>query len=298
MLDCPLIAPPGFEPAVQSDLLKLGYSVLPGFFEPDEFARVQAMWDFFSEKRNVMSPMNLDESYKSTLTTATDRDVVFRQIVNGALITDVTNAVRRVTDGYRVIGAGFIDKEPGFALLPMHQDTSIVQDESKIQCVTIWVALVDVDESNGGLSMIPCSHLHHRSPRALFTPFPGRACEDELRKNFSRQVPLKAGEAVVFDRSVFHDSAPNPTDSRRPAVQIVLAPKHQPAYYHMHREVNGQAMLDCYSVPDHFFLTHVFGTEPPVEYKVGTMPEKVDTVCLETLAALQKASATHHFKVT
>jgi hypothetical protein len=125
----------------------------------------------------------------------------------------------------------------------------------------------------------------------LFTPFPGRECEDELRKNFSRQVPLKAGEAVVFDRSVFHDSAPNPTQSRRPAVQIVLAPKHQPAYYHMHREVSGQAMLDCYSVPDSFFLTHVFGTEPPIEYKVGTMPEKVDTVSLDTLAALQKAYA-------
>lgn len=283
-----LIAPPGFEPDVQSSLVKSGYAVLPGFFDANELARIQAMWDFFSEKRDVMSPMNVDLNYRSTLTTATDRDVVFRQIVNGALLPDVQNAVSRVTGGYRVIGAGFIDKEPGFALLPMHQDTSIVQDESKIQCVTIWVALVDVDETNGGLSMIPCSHLHHRSPRALFTPFPGIAVEDELRKNFSRQVPLKAGQAVVFDRSVFHDSAPNPTQSRRPAVQIVLTPNHQPSFYHMHREVNSQPMLDCYSVPDSFFLDHVFGTEPRVEYKVGSMIEKVDHVCLDTLAALQK----------
>lgn len=291
MQDQFLIAPPGFKPDVQSDLLKLGYAVLPVFFAPEELARVQAMWDFFSENRNLMSPINADTNHKTTLTTATDKDVVFRKIVNGALLPDVTNAVERVTDGYRVIGAGFIDKEPGYALLPMHQDTSIVQDEGKIQCVTIWVALVDVDETNGGLSMIPCSHLHHRSPRALFSPFPGAAVEDELRKNYSRLVPLKAGQAVVFDRSVFHDSAPNPTQSRRPAVQIVLTPKHQPSYYHMHREVNGQAMLDCYSVPDRFFLDHVFGTEPPEEYKVGSMPEKVDPVCLDTLAALQKANS-------
>lgn len=283
-----LIDPPGFEPAIQKSLVNLGYAVIPSFFNAEEMARMQAMWDFFSSHREVMSPMSADKNYSSTLTTSTDRDTTFRRIVNGAIKVDVENALQRLTNGYRLIGAGFIDKEPGFGLLPMHQDTSIVQDETKMQCVTIWVALTDVDEKNGGLSVIPCSHLYHRSPRALFSQFPGLKEEDELRANYSRQVPLKTGEAVIFDRSLFHDSAPNPTNSRRPAIQIIVAPSHMPAYYHVHREIDGKGMLDCYSVPDSFFLEHVFGTEPDASFLVGTMPEVIDPLDLGLLGELQK----------
>lgn len=292
MLGESLILPPGFEPEIQKKLVDVGYAVLPSpFFNQEEMARICSMWEYFSANRTVMSPTYGSDGYSSTLTTATDRDTNFRQIVNGALLPDVTAATARATQGYRVIGVGFIDKEPGYALLPMHQDTSIVQDETKIQCVTIWVALIDVDQSNGGLSVIPCSHLNHRSPRSLMSAFPGAELEDELRKNYSKQIPLKAGQAVVFDRSLFHDSAPNPTNSRRPAVQIVLAPKYQQGYFHIQREVNGKKMLDCYSVPDSFFLNYVFGTEPPAEFKVGTMPEVVDKLSLDNLASLQRQAS-------
>lgn len=284
-----LMAPPGFDKEIQAELVRNGYAVIPSFFNPEQMARIWSMWEYFSSQRDVMSPMNKDVGYRSTLTTATDRDTVFRRIVNGALMPDVEAAVANLTLGYRLIGTGFIDKEPGFGLLPMHQDASIVQDETKIQCVTIWVALVDVDETNGGLSVIPRSHLHHRSPRGLFSAFPGLEHEVTLREHFSRQVPLKAGQAVIFDRSLFHDSAPNFSRTRRPAVQIVLAPKHQPCYFHVHREVDGKAMLDCYAVPDDFFLTHVFGTEPDPALKVGSIPEVIDPLSLDSLAMLQRA---------
>ncbi len=287
-----LIPPPGFDPDVQQKLVTTGYAVLPGqFFNKEEMTRLCSMWDYFSSNRTIMSPTYGTDNHSSTLTTATDRDTNFRQIVHGALLPDVRAATLRATDGYRVIGAGFIDKEPGYGQLPMHQDTSIVQDETKVQCVTIWVALVDVDQSNGCLSVIPCSHLKHRSPRSLVSAFPGAAEEVELRNNYSTQVPLKAGEAVVFDRSLFHDSAPNPTNSRRPAVQIVLTPKYQQSYFHIQRGDEGKKMLDCYSVPDDFFLGHVFMSEPPAKYKVGTMPEVVDKLSLEDLAALQRQAS-------
>lgn len=285
-----LIDPPGFDSRIQDELVRLGYSVIPKFFNDEELARMIAMWDFFSTHREVMSPISKDANYKSTLTTATDRDTNFRNIVNGAISPDIENALQRLTSGYRLIGAGFIDKEPGFGWLPMHQDTSIIQDESKIQCVTIWVALTDVDMENGGLSVIPCSHLDHRSPRALFSKFPGLELEDELRANYSKAIPLKTGEAVIFDRSLFHDSAPNPGESRRPAVQIVLCPKHIPSFYHVHREEDGIGMLDCYSVPDNFFLNHAFGTQPDESMLVGTMPEVIDQLDLSALRNLQKAA--------
>ena len=285
-----LINPPGFSEQIQGELVQLGYSIIPKFFNDEELARMIAMWEFFSTHREVMSPISKDTSYKSTLTTATDRDTNFRNIVNGAIAPDVENALKRLTSGYRLIGAGFIDKEPGFGWLPMHQDTSSIEDESKIQCVTIWVALTDVYMKNGGLSVIPCSHLDHRSPRALFSKFPGLGVEEELRANYSKEVPLKTGEAVIFDRSLFHDSAPNPSESRRPAIQIVLCPKHIPTFYHVHREVGGENMLDCYGVPDNFFLNHSFGTQPDEAMKVGTMPEVIDQLDLDALKSLQKAA--------
>ena len=293
MLGESLIPPPGFAPEVQQKLVTTGYAVLPGeFFNKEEMARICSMWDYFSSNRTIMSPTYGKDNHSSTLTTATDRDTNFRKIVHGALLPDVKTASMRVTDGYRVIGVGFIDKEPGYGQLPMHQDTSIVQDETKIQCVTIWVPLVDVDQSNGCLSVIACSHLEHRSPRSLVSAFPGADVEVELRNNYSTQVPLKAGEAVVFDRSLFHDSAPNPTNSRRPAVQIVLTPNYQQSYFHIQRDVDGKKMLDCYSVPDEFFLDYVFMSEPPAIYqKVGTMPEVVDKLSLEDLAALQRQAS-------
>jgi hypothetical protein len=292
MLGESLIPPPGFNPEIQKKLVTSGYAVLVDpFFNNEEMARICSMWTYFSSNRTVMSPTYGQDGHSWPLVTSYDRDIKFRQIVQGALITDVAAACLRVTDSYRVIGVGFIDKGPGDGLLPTHQDASIVQDETKVQCFTIWVALVDVDESNGCLSVIPCSHLKHRSPRSLESAFPGAAEEAELRKNYSKSVPLKAGEAVVFDRSLFHDSAPNITNSHRPAVQIVIAPKYQQSYFHIGRDVAGKKMLDCYSVPDDFFLNHVFGENPPAKYKVGTMTEVIDHFSLEDLATLQREAS-------
>jgi ectoine hydroxylase-related dioxygenase (phytanoyl-CoA dioxygenase family) len=90
--------------------------------------------------------------------------------------------------------------------IPWHQDNGYGRLEPMTD-VTVWLALTDADESNGGLYVVPGSHrrelLAHGpagvNPWLRESPAPGDAVA----------VPLRAGEAVAFSGLTVHGSGPN-----------------------------------------------------------------------------------------
>ncbi|HVP30707.1 MAG TPA: phytanoyl-CoA dioxygenase family protein [Myxococcota bacterium] len=96
--------------------------------------------------------------------------------------------------------------------VPFHQDNGYGRLEPMTD-VTVWMALTDTDEENGGLVVVPGSHrlglLEH-----------GRAgVNPALRELAVREegVPLRlaAGEAVAFSGLLVHGSGPNRSPSPR-----------------------------------------------------------------------------------
>jgi ectoine hydroxylase-related dioxygenase (phytanoyl-CoA dioxygenase family) len=97
--------------------------------------------------------------------------------------------------------------------IPFHQDNGYGRLEPMTD-VTIWMALVDTDERNGGLWIVPGSH-------RLGLVEHGQAGVNPLLREVAGEtpavaVPLRAGEAVAFSGLTLHGSGPNRTQEARP----------------------------------------------------------------------------------
>ena len=107
--------------------------------------------------------------------------------------------------------------------IPLHQDNGYGRLEPMTD-VTIWTALVDSDERNGGLWIAPGSHrlglVEHG--KAQLNPVLREVTTEVL----AVPVPLRAGEAVAFSGLTLHGSGPNRTRAPRPAFFVRYCEPH------------------------------------------------------------------------
>lgn len=121
----------------------------------------------------------------------------------------------------------FITKMPDGAEqrsdVPLHQDNGYGRLEPMTD-VTVWVALVDSDERNGGLFVLPGSH------RLGLLPHAAAGVNPLLRETRAEiapvPVPLAAGEAVAFSGLTLHGSGPNRSPAPRPALFVRYCEPH------------------------------------------------------------------------
>jgi ectoine hydroxylase-related dioxygenase (phytanoyl-CoA dioxygenase family) len=101
--------------------------------------------------------------------------------------------------------------------VPLHQDQGYGRIEPMTD-VTVWVALVDTDERNGGLCFVPGSH------RLGLLPHDRAGVNPLLRETAAPAppvpVPLRAGEAVAFSGLTLHGSGPNRSGAPRPGFYV------------------------------------------------------------------------------
>jgi len=106
------------------------------------------------------------------------------------------------------------DTGPQRSDIPMHQDAGYGQLDPPTD-VTIWLPLVDTDETNGALRVVPGSH------RAGLLAHGSSAVNPVLRQAGPEDglfLPLAAGEAVAFSGLLLHGSGPNRSGAERPAM--------------------------------------------------------------------------------
>jgi len=100
--------------------------------------------------------------------------------------------------------------------LDLHQDWSIV-DESIFNCLTLWIPLSDVNEQNGSLFILPCSHRWFNNIRSSSLPTPRIKSTEELLA-ICQPVHLKCGQILLFHPAVLHGSYPNTQQENRVVV--------------------------------------------------------------------------------
>jgi hypothetical protein len=128
----------------------------------------------------------------------------------------------RVVQGYRVEAGGAFFKPPGAEGAGVHCDFNATTDPEAVT-FTLWCALDDVDEANGAMCMLPGSHkvrgqIIGLGSKPYFRYYP------EKIKARSVPVPVRAGQAVMFQTGMIHWSFPNNTARMRPAAHIVAVP--------------------------------------------------------------------------
>jgi len=107
--------------------------------------------------------------------------------------------------------------------IPFHQDDGYGRLEPPLD-LTLWVALVDTDERNGCLWIVPRSHeaglLDHG--QAGVNPVLREAAVD----GGAVAVPMRAGEGVAFGGLVLHGSGPNHSSAPRPSLFVRYCDPH------------------------------------------------------------------------
>jgi non-heme Fe2+,alpha-ketoglutarate-dependent halogenase len=97
---------------------------------------------------------------------------------------------------------------------PMHPHNS----------VTVWLAFDDVNEENGGMKLIPRSHLHgimkHNRSKSTDSLLKLELETDTFSESDAVQFKLRMGEVSLHDDRAVHGSPANPSNRRRAGLTI------------------------------------------------------------------------------
>lgn len=158
-------------------------------------------------------------------------------------------------DDHRLFYPEFIMKWPGHRSgFAPHIDVSFV-DERVFHTTSTWCPLTDVTGSdgcdNGMVWLVPGSHRFAWWPQAFLPDFHYGGVERAIIEDWGVGVPLRAGEALVFDHRIVHFSLPNRAGAPRLAVDGNWSPAEAPLYHY--RQV-GTGDFELYDLPDDFFF--------------------------------------------
>ena len=117
-------------------------------------------------------------------------------------------------------------KLPGGRLttLPWHQDSGYYGPASlAVPILSLWIPLVDVDERNGCLKVIPGSNkwglLPSQSNGTHLEP-----TEDVEARGEPKSLPMRAGDILAFGQYTFHASGENSSDEVRWSIDLRYSP--------------------------------------------------------------------------
>jgi ectoine hydroxylase-related dioxygenase (phytanoyl-CoA dioxygenase family) len=172
--------------------------------------------------------------------------------INQAIRDEVAIAGRDLFLPGKLYGGTFMVKSCADSrVLPLHQDWSVV--EEKYRTFFVWCALMDVSRVNGCLFVLPGSHLYFQSLRSGSYPSDRFVLPPGLHRHVV-DVPLKAGEAILYSDDVFHGSYANSGSNDRIVVTArVMEDVANLVYYHK----AGEKHVDVYQADEEFYLTHI-----------------------------------------
>ncbi|HEY0150258.1 MAG TPA: phytanoyl-CoA dioxygenase family protein [Allosphingosinicella sp.] len=159
-----------------------------------------------------------------------DPDEAYRRSAYTIVRDALEPKLRELLPDYRPVTGGLLVKAAGTGQVNLHCDWTSTSDLSDVN-IAVWCPLVDVEDGNGALRVIPGSHKLFNNIVAARLGGYWTEWEEEL-KALSEPVPLKAGEALFFDVSLLHWSRANSSNALRPVANLLYIHRQaQPVLY-------------------------------------------------------------------
>lgn len=179
-------------------------------------------------------------------------DVAYKRAAHDFAVRLLGDALDALVEDYRIAIGSFFIKPGNSAEVPLHTDWTITEDPTDTT-LNIWCALVDADDHNGTLALLPGSHaVSTNVATAGVRPF-YLGYADEL-KGRCIPVPVDAGEALIFDNSIIHWSLPNRSADTRSCVLATCIPKRsRPVFYALDPASSG-GRFECWDVGEYGYL--------------------------------------------
>ena len=195
-----------------AQLQQQGYAIVP-FLQPQE---VRELTDFFYAHHPVLP----DGMYASSHAP----DYALRQAMDEKIKAVCHRAVYDTFAQAQMLGATFMVKNKGEnGSLHPHQDWTIV-DETQHYSYNLWLPLVDVNETNGTILLLPDSHRWLNNIRGLNIPSSLEPVMNDLWP-LLKPICLKAGEALIYDHRMIHASGINHSQQPRLVIVYGLIPE-------------------------------------------------------------------------
>lgn len=204
-------------------------------------------------------------------------------------------------DRCKMFTGSFVVKEPRVnSFVPPHQDWSFT-DDKQFNSVTVWTALMDTDIQNGAMAVLPGSHKWFHGPRA--SPSPGYITPFQAHGMdlfpYMKLIPMKAGQALIFENKTLHASPPNNSSMARIGAGIGMTQEEAPLLHYYVIPGSQPQTLQCYKVDREFFFhynnTRLYqlqqeGKFPEGYEKAGTVINDPKILNQEELVQLAKAA--------
>lgn len=211
------------DPALQKQFQEVGYVKVPLLTT----AQADQLVELFGKTRS------LHETVTTLHHTTTDTG-------NPELIKEVDAKVKdlfvpplkNILHNFKPLAGCFHIKQSGSgSATGVHQDPTFV-DEDNYVSANVWVALHDMNTTNGNLYFVPGSNT---IPCLRITPSSPTYYNDfsEQLPQMAVQVPMKKGEAVIFNNATIHGATDNTGNNLRLAATLLIcsAPADWLLYY-------------------------------------------------------------------
>ena len=199
-----------------------GYVVVPGLFPLDELAEVDAELDRLVEEAEEKGQTGLEHKgshrNKGWLLQLGLRSDLTRRFAQDERVLDLIEDV--VKPGIAIYSAKLTAKMPRSTdICHWHQDNAYYNANSLSETrMSTWIPLVDVDEENGCLWVVPGSHKDGVREHGKY----GGQCPQSMGPvdmvvEGAVPCPVKAGSILLFHSDLWHHSKGNDTDVVRRA---------------------------------------------------------------------------------
>lgn len=245
-------------PEMQQQLETEGYVVLENFLTPDE---LQDLREF-----DRAHPLPEDMAASARPITIQTSDLSYRKKFSDKFKAIATPKLATIIPDYRVVFCSWFRKKSNSENNPihLHQDPYFT-DESRYLSLGVWCPLNDVDFENSCIYVVKGSHILNLQKRSFYTficlPYGSKELS-YLQENYLTPIPLKAGQAILFDKRLFHGSPSNESNiDRIAATCFIFLPNDAPLYF-CYRESKQADTIEVYEVPDDFYNNYPFGDQP------------------------------------
>jgi len=219
------------------------------------------------------------------------RDTAYRARVDEHVRQLLWPKLESYFTGYRPLLGSFVVKEHSRlgSEVSIHQDWTFV-DETVARSLNVWCPLIDTDRNNGGQFIFKGSHRIVPTMRGPFFPNPFVSSARVIEDEFLEEVPLAAGQAIIYDHSLVHATPPNLSRQTRVAANLVLVPRGEQLVHCYLDRTNGNTRPEVFAVDDEFFIRYEIGQRPTGVRPLGSI-DLLETVLTVDQLLQAKASA-------
>ncbi|MCO5233297.1 MAG: phytanoyl-CoA dioxygenase family protein [Chitinophagales bacterium] len=172
-------------------------------------------------------------------------------------------------DAYSPISILYSKKPDGVLDIDWHSDPSFLLNEQLEPLYGIWCALYDIGEKEGSLMVVPGSHRFIK--RLNGTSVTWQTPLSELLRELDQygiQPPLKAGQAILYDTRIIHNSTPNHSSIDRDCTVMRITHDRTQDFFHilMDKENSNKGFVHR-NTSDFFFGNTAKHHQGEIEYK-------------------------------